>query len=130
MQNVRIRGSFARYFVHNIDERVKRFFTFRFSGLDHKGLVEKQREVDGRSVETVVQQALRHIEGGRSWLAGRAAVVDQPVEHEFVFADRRNREFVSVLHQGYGRSPALLFIEPEHEPDAEGVKRYSYRQQR
>ena len=48
-------------------------------------------------MEAVIQKALRHIEGSRSGLTGRRTVVDQAVEHEFVLADRLDRELVGVL---------------------------------
>ena len=50
-------------------------------------------------MEAVVQKPLSNIERGRTLAVSSfgSTVINQPVEYEFVLADRRNRKLVAVF---------------------------------
>ena len=53
---------FVRNFLHNGNKCVQRFLAFCFCRFDHHGFVEEKREVDGRCMEAVIQQAFGNFE--------------------------------------------------------------------
>ena len=97
MEDVGILGGLGGDAVHDVDEGVQRLLALRLRRLDHQGLMEEQREVDGGSVETEVEQTLGDVErrGRLDTLAG--TVVDEAVEDELVLADGGDGELIGVL---------------------------------
>ena len=81
------------------DEGVERFLALRLGRLDHERLVEEQREVDGRGMETEVEQALGHVEGGDVCRVAVLAAIfgTQAVEDKLVLAQAVDRQFVVVF---------------------------------
>ena len=80
-----------------VRERVQRLSRFRLGGLDHHGLLDDQREVNGRRMESEVDHPLGHIEGPYTGpllerLRGRDELVHR--------ASRRIGEWVRITHPG------------------------------
>ena len=83
--------------VHDIDEGIDGFLALGLRGLNHEGLVEQEREVDGRCVEAVVQEALGYIQGGGTVDVVVGAVIDEAVKDELMLAYALDGELVSIL---------------------------------
>ena len=76
--------------VHSVGESVERLVRLGLGRLDHQRLVDQQREVDGRRVEAVVEQALGDVERLDAELAlGRRAGEDELVHAAAVERDRQ-----------------------------------------
>ena len=56
--------------------------------------MEQQREVDGGSMETIVEQSLGDIEGGYT-----SALILQAIENELVFANTGERQLKAILER-------------------------------
>ena len=67
----------------DVGERVERLLRLRLGRLDQQRLVDEQREVDGRRVEAVVEQALGEVER----LEPEVLLHRRAREHELVHAD-------------------------------------------
>ena len=97
VQDIGVLGCLGGNLTHHFDERVYGLLALRFRGLYHEGLVEQEREIDGGSMEAIVQQTFGHIQGGGAGDVVVCAVVHQAVKHEFVLANTLNGQFVHVL---------------------------------
>ena len=87
LENHRILGSLCGNLPHHLDERIDGLLGLRLRRLDHYGLMEEQREVDGRCVEAEVEKPLGNIESSGSRNVIVRSVIDESVKHEFVLAD-------------------------------------------
>ena len=88
----RIGLGFLGYLSKHFDKCVDSLLAFALSRLYHHSFVEEKWEIDGRSVVTVVEQALCHV---HSSYASR--LVLESVEHELMLAYGRNWQGVDVL---------------------------------
>ena len=82
---------FVSHTTHHVDKFVEGLEAFALGGLDHHRLVEQQREINGRRMETEVQKALGHIQGGHA-----RALVGQSVEDELMLAMAFDRQLVQI----------------------------------
>ena len=80
--------------THHSDETIESLFRLVLGRLNHQTLVEEQREVDGRSMIAVIQQALCHIHRGDT---GR--LILQTVEHELMTTYSVDRQFIDILQR-------------------------------
>ena len=81
-------------FPHHLDESVYRHLALAFCRLYHHCLVEEQREVDGRRMIPIVEQAFSHIHSGDS-----CRLVCQAVEYELMLAESCDRQFIYILQR-------------------------------
>ena len=79
LHHVGIREGFLGHAVHDVDKVVECLLRLSLRRLYHDALVEEQREVDGRSVVAIVEQALGDVECGDT-----SALVGQAVEYKLV----------------------------------------------
>ena len=92
LERLRISCSLSRNVLHDLNEAVKRLLRLSLSRLDHDSLMEEQREIDCRRMETIIQQSLGYIESSDT---GRFVL--QSVKYELMLADRRYRKFKAIL---------------------------------
>src|SRR5215218_9678629 len=61
-RDLRIRGRLLEDGPYRVHEPVEALLRLRLRRLDHEGLLDEQREVHGRRMHAVVEQALRQVE--------------------------------------------------------------------
>ena len=62
---------------HYFHESVQCFLRLSLRRLDHDSLMEKQRKIDGRGMETIIQQSLCYIQSGNACRLVQKAVEDE-----------------------------------------------------
>ena len=80
--------------LHYFDEAVKRLLRLRLSRLYHDGLMEEQREIDCRSMESVIQQSLSYVK-----CCHPCRLVLKTVKHELMLAYRLYWQSVAILQR-------------------------------
>ena len=104
---------------HRRGERVERFLRLRLRGLDHQRLWHDEREVHRGRVETLVEQRLRKVEGGRALLlllrgAENELVHRRPVVRDVVCRPKERQEVVGGKDRVASRFHQALLTERLH----------------
>ncbi len=84
--------SLLGYLAHHSDKAIECFLTLVLRRLNHQRLVEEQREVYGRCMIAIIEQAFRHVHSGNT-----SRLILQAVEHKLVTADSVDRQLVDIL---------------------------------
>ena len=79
---------------HNLDKSVQCLLRLCLRRLDHNRLMEQKREVDGRSMETIVEESLCDIKGCHS-----SRLIQQTVKDKLMLAYRLDRKLVAILQR-------------------------------
>ena len=91
MEKIRIILGLFCNLTHHSYECVQCLQRLGLRRLDHYGLMEKKREINGRRMEPVIQKTLGHIKGAHT------IRLKQSVEYELMLAYSRYRQFIAVL---------------------------------
>ena len=92
LHQFRVSLGFLRNLVHHVDERVDSLLALVLGRLYHETLVEEQREINRRSMVSVVEQAL-----GNVHCCHACALVCESVEDHFVLAKTLDGQEVIAL---------------------------------
>ena len=80
--------------LHDPDESVQRLLRLCLSRLNHDSLMEQQREIDCRGMESVVKKPLRYVK-----CSDTRRLVCKTIENEFMLAYGRDRKLEAVLQR-------------------------------
>ena len=90
--HVRVVLSLFCYLAHHSNEAIKRFLRLVFRRLNHKTLMEEQREVNRRCMIAVVQQTFGDIHRGNA-----RTLIFQTVEYELMTTQTVDGQFVDIF---------------------------------
>ena len=94
-------GSSSRDAEERFGEGVERFFAFRFGRLDHDRFFHREREVDGRRVEAVVEEPLGEVHRGDAFFGFELGGRGDELVHAAV-ALRHRQEVLHAAEQVVG----------------------------
>ena len=107
---------------HGVHEGVELLFRFRFRRFDQQALGHQQREVGGRGVAAVVEQALGHVHGRHAPFLGLAAQRDDELVAGAAFGIGQLEPGVAqARHQVVGVEGGV-FAHPRHAAAAKHLR--------